>query len=198
MLTNYFRDQFKSNACRFLVLILLMLVAMPLFAQGADQGSIPNIVKHATNLNASVFTRIVEQIPNFMRLVTAIAYVMGMFFIFTAIVKVKHFGETRTMTSKEHSIMTPIIMLVVGTALIYLPSSVQVGMSTFWSNLTPYAYLDQQQDQWLEVMKGCFLIIQLIGTIAFIRGLVLINVYADHGGQANSTAKPPPMAVRVK
>jgi intracellular multiplication protein IcmC len=123
-----------------------------------------------------------------MSLVTAIAYVLGMYFIFTAIVKFKHFGESRTMMSSEHSIMTPIIMLAVGTALLYLPSSVQVGMSTFWTNPNPYAYVEQQ-DQWSQFINGCFIVIQLIGTIAFIRGLVLLSHVGGHQSSQGNFGK---------
>ena len=83
-----------------------------------------NVINALGNLSAGqMLTNIANQIPNLMRLVTAIAYVLGMIFIFIAVLKMKHLGESRTMMSREHSIMGPIIYLVIGAMLLYLPSA---------------------------------------------------------------------------
>lgn len=195
---KYLRNISVSNAWRSLMLITLLLMTMPLFAQGTPAGGttpnpnttppIPapaNIATQVTGLNAlTVLANIVQQVPYLMSMVTAIAYVLGMFFIISAITQFKHFGESRTMMSHEHSIVKPITMLAVGAALLYLPSSVQVGMSSFWANPNPYAYLEEQ-DQWSQVINDCYLVIQLIGTIAFIRGLVLLSHVGQSHGQGN-------------
>ena len=128
-----------------------------------------------TDLSAeTILVNLAQQVPDLMRLVTAIAYVLGMTFIIRGVIKLKHLGESRTMMSHEHSISGPLVYLFIGAALLYLPTSVQVGMSTFWTNPNPYGYL-QQQDQWNDFLNVCFVIIQLIGTIAFIRGLVILS-----------------------
>ena len=61
-------------------------------------------------------------------------------------------------------------------------------MSTFWTNPTPYAYM-QQQDQWMQFVSACFRIIQLFGTIAFIRGLVILSHAGDRGHGQNTVGK---------
>lgn len=190
MLMKYLREVTISNACRFLVLVTLVLIAMPLFAQeqGTKVPDVPDLSNQVAGLSAqAVFTNLVQQVPNLMRLVTAIAYVLGMFFIVAGVIKFKHFGESRTMMSHEHSVSAPIIMVAVGAALIYLPTSVQVGMSTFWTDPNPYAYLEQQ-DQWSKFIGDCFLVIQFIGTIAFIRGLVILS-HVGSQSHGNSFAK---------
>ncbi len=185
---NYLREKFISNACRFGVLILIALVALPAFSQGNQGSSLPSISTQVTSLNAeSVLTNIAQQMPNLMRMVTAFAYVMGMYFIFAGVMKLKHFGESRTMMSQEHSLAGPIAYIAVGAMLLYLPTSVNVGMSTFWTNPNPYGYA-QQADQWTQVINDCFLVIQFIGTIAFIRGLVLLS-HMGGSGQQQSFAK---------
>src|SRR3990167_10240954 len=119
-------------------------------------------------------------VPNLMRLVTALAYVMGMFFVVRAVVLLKDYGESRTaQTTDRGHLKGGLITLAVGAALLYLPTSVHVGMSTFWATPTPYAYITDQSDPWSELISACFMIIQLAGTIAFIRGLVMLNALGD-------------------
>lgn len=124
-----------------------------------------------------------NSVPNLMRLVTATAYVMGFWFVFKGILELKHVGESRSMMSKEHELKTPLIYIFVGAALIYLPTSVHVGLSTFFGSPSPLSYVTDTSDPWSELIQDCFLIIQLIGTIAFIRGLVLLGSLAHHAQQ---------------
>jgi len=139
-------------------------------------------VVSAQNLSAStMLENLFTQIPALMQLVTAVAYVMGMYFIFYGIGLLKQYGESRTMMSHQHTLKGPIIFIVIGTALLYLPSSVQIGLTTFWSTPNPYGYLDQNS-QWTSFIQACFTIIQLVGTIAFIRGLVIFTQLGGHGG----------------
>lgn len=130
----------------------------------------------------SVLANIRDQLPNLMRLVTAVAYVLGMVFIFNGLLKLKEYGEARTQMSREHRLSQPLIFLGVGAALLYLPTSVQVGLSTFWAEPNPYAYLDKSADPWFDVIKICFTIIQFVGVIAFIRGLVILTRLGGYGG----------------
>lgn len=125
-----------------------------------------------------------------MRLVTAIAYVMGFFFVIQGLFELKHYGDARTMMSHEHTLKKPLLYLIAGAALIYLPASIHTGISTFWNESSPLAYIPKSADDpWQELVKSCFVIIQLIGVIAFIRGLILLtHLSGNHGGQ-NSFGK---------
>lgn len=157
-----------SNACCLLLMLLFSFYAIPASAQ-------------TNTLTASdMLANIASQIPFVMQLVTAIAYVMGMYLIIAGIIKLKHVGESRTMMSQEHSIKTPMIFLVIGACLLYLPSAVQVGMSSFWTNPSPYGYVTQM-DQWSQVMNDIYLVVQLFGTVAFIRGLLILSHLGGHG-----------------
>ncbi len=137
---------------------------------------------------ADMITHIASQIPNLMRLVTALAYVLGMGFIFHGVLALKHYGEQRTMMSGQPHLKGPLIYITVGTLLLYLPTSVQVGVSTFWTEPNPYGYL-QQQDQWSQFLNNCYMVVQLFGIIAFIRGLVILTHLGGHGGQPGTLAK---------
>jgi intracellular multiplication protein IcmC len=123
-------------------------------------------------------------VPALMRLVTAIGYVMGFYFIIKAILELKQYGESRSAMSKENSLRGPMIFLFVGAAMIYLPSTVIASLNTFWANPSPYAYADQSASAWYSVIKAAYLVSELVGTIAFIRGLIMLTHIG--GGQSQS------------
>lgn len=179
---------FAASSPYFLLMLVLMLSG-PLFAQDTDRTQIIDVGKAGYAVSAqTIIENISAQIPNFMQMVSAIAYVMGMYFVFLGIVKLRAYGESRTMMSQEHSLKGPLIFLTVGAFLIYLPTSVQVGMSTFWAEPTPYGYL-REKDQWREFINDAFLIVQFVGIVAFIRGLVIMTHLAGHGGQPGTFAR---------
>jgi len=162
----------------------LILFSLPAYSQELN-----NIGSQLSSLNPqTILMNIQQAIPNLMRLVTAIAYVIGMAFIISGVMKLKHVGEMRTQMSHEHSIVTPIVQIAVGALLLYLPSSVQVGMSSFWSDPNPYGYITEK-DQWQQFINVCFMVVQLIGTIAFIRGLIILSHVGGHGGHQGSLGK---------
>lgn len=142
--------------------------------------TIPNLGNMLVNFASAV--------PNLMRLVTAGCYVMGMFFMITAIMGMKHLGEMRTMQSREHGFWGPAIQLLVGAAMLYLPTTVQTVMSTFWVDATPYAYQINTGSSAVFV-NACYSIVQLIGTIAFIRGLVMLQQAGSERAQPHMMGK---------
>lgn len=167
---------------------LLSLISTPLFAQ--DPPPIQNLTPGSdTPVNAeSMLMNFAQNIPSLMALLTGVAYVIGMYFIITGVLKLKHFGEQRSMYSQEHSMKGPIVFLTIGALLLYLPTSVQIGMSTFWTDPNPYGYL-AQQDEWASLINDCFLIIQFIGALSFVRGLVVLSAIGGHGGQQGTVSK---------
>ena len=154
----------------------LLLFSLPWLTAFAEESSNQEPVSALT-----ILQNVSQQVPALMRLVTAITYVMGFYFIFWGILRLKQFGEQRTMMTAEHHLKGPLVLITVGSLLLYLPTSVEVGLSTFWTNPTPYAYVTQQSSPWGELFKDCFVIIQLFGTIAFIRGLLLLGRLAGQG-----------------
>ena len=139
----------------------------------------------------TVLENIANQMPVLMSMVTAIAYVMGMYFIFYGILKLKQYGEMRSQMMHERHLQGSIMLIVVGSVLLYFPTSVQIGLSTFFSSPSPYAYLTQTQGttQWSSFLNDVFLVVQLFGTIAFIKGLVILSHLTGGQGQPGAFAK---------
>lgn len=161
---------------------IILLVAAVFFAAPVFAGQSGGADISVQSLSAqSMINRIAGQIPMLMRMVTAFGYVIGMYFIFVSLLKFKEFGEQRTMMSAQHHLKEPLTYLIMGGLLLYLPTSVQVGMSTFWADPSPYGYLEGD-DQWQQFLNNCFLVVQLFGTIAFIRGLIILSHTGGQGG----------------
>lgn len=139
---------------------------------------------------ATMLLNFSKTVPNLMQMVTAFAYVMGFFFIIRGIMELKQFGEARSMMSHEHSLVKPLLTITVGALLLYLPASVQTGLSTFWADPSPYGYVSSStNDSWSEVTSAAFMVIQLIGTVAFIKGLIMLTHLHGHGGQPGGFSK---------
>lgn len=155
----------RSQLLRGLTLLVGVFASLPLYAQ--DVTVTPPDAQ-------TMLQNIAQQVPELMKMVTAFGFVIGMYLIIAGIMKLKHVGESRTMMSHEHSVFGPILMIAMGAMLLYLPTAVQVGMATFWTDPNPYGYLDQK-DQFTEFLNDAFMIIQLIGVIAFIRGLIILS-----------------------
>lgn len=163
------------------------MISLPFFAifySSAIQAAsiVPDLAQMLKNLS--------DTIPNLMELVTAIAYVMGMFFMVKAIFALKNYGEQRSHGGyeSEKSLMSALLILFVGAGLFYLPTMVQAGLTTFWTEPNPYAYEDENSDPWMEMLKAVFIIVQLVGTIAFIRGLVILS-HVGKGGERGAVGK---------
>jgi intracellular multiplication protein IcmC len=164
----------SKNRSRFFKIILsVSLTGSTLVAQNSFADT-PDLSTMLTNFSGDI--------PSLMRLVTAVAYVMGMWFVYRGILELKEFGEQRTQNSSHASLSGPIIQMTVGTLLLYLPSAVQSGLNTFWMYPNPYGYVQETQDQWSFIIQCCYMVIQLIGTISFIRGLLILNQMSESGG----------------
>lgn len=167
---------------RLFIQALFISTGMAIYSQSA----------YAVGINAAtMIENLSKTIPNLMQLVTAISYVLGMILIIRSLVMLKEHGEARASHSRsEGGLKGGMIVMAIGTALLYLPSSVQSGLTTFWSNPSPFAYVTEgTNDQWTDLINSVFLIVQLIGTITFIRGLLILSHAGESHSQQGSVGK---------
>ncbi len=147
---------------------------------------------------ADILKNIANNLVPVQHLITGVAYLLGLLFAFKAIYTLKVYGESRTMMSGSSNIKEPVIYFVVAAMLLYFPSGLQVLLMTTFgeSSILQYAPLNSS-NQSLNVLFGLnsnvgrslALIIQVIGLIAFIRGLVLIARSASQGQPPGGTGK---------
>lgn len=175
-------NKIGRDMSRVFILLPILFWSLAAFAQSSPV--------NVTSLSAqTMLENLAEQIPYLMQMVTAISYVMGMYFIIMGVIRLKHVGESRTMMSQEHGFTGPIVLLVVGSMLLYIPTAVQVGLSTFWADPNPYGYTENQSDQWSAFINDIYIIVQLVGTIAFIRGLVILTHLSEGRAQPGTVSR---------
>jgi hypothetical protein len=138
--------------------------------------AIPNV--------AEMIENIAKTVPQLMYFTTALAYVFGFWFVFHGLMLLKKYGMQRTQMSGDANLAPPLLSIFVGAALIYLPSTIQAGMSSFWTEPNPYGY-DTSSAEWDTFIGACFMIIQLVGVIAFMRGLMMLTKLGQGGQQAS-------------
>ncbi len=168
--------KYKTNSLSRLETVFFFVISYLLFMPSAY--AIPNL--------ADMIENIAKAVPALMYFTTALAYVLGFWFIFHGLLLLKKFGMQRTQMSGDASLAGPLLSIFVGAALIYLPSTVRSGMSTFWTEPNPYQYDMGDKPEWQTFIEACYLIIQLVGVIAFIRGLIMLTKLGQGGQQASA------------
>lgn len=147
-----------------------------------------------SSLNASsldiqqMIINLANTMPSLLKMFTAAAYLMGFFMVLKGVYKLKEYGESRTMMASQTNIWGPTITLITGSMLIYFVSSYEVGLQTIFLTSSPISYPSggSSTDQ---LVSAVVTIMQVVGVIAFIRGLLLINSAGGHGAQPGSLGK---------
>jgi uncharacterized membrane protein HdeD (DUF308 family) len=134
---------------------------------------------------ATMLQNFASEVPQLMRLATALAYVLGMYFIIHGIKLLKNVGSNAN--NGETPLMHCLTFIAVGSALIYLPSTIQSLTNTFWQSSTPYSYLNYSSQQFSEIVICAVTIIQLIGVIAIIRGLIILTYHSKASAENPSS-----------
>lgn len=173
-----------KNVSHQTIRIMSAISIFPLFFY-----ALPAFAGEISGLNAeNMLINFFSNIPNLMRLATALAYVMGMMSIVKGIMELKHLGESRTMMSREHTFKTPLMYIAIGAALLYLPTTVNALLSTFWTQPCPYCYYIYEVNN-AESINDVVMIIQLVGVIAIIRGLNTLSQSASSHGSPEKVSK---------
>ena len=161
-----------------LVLTLLMLSGCG--EEGKFGLSIPNVAKMLDTLQSNF--RPIEM------LIFAVAYLAGFALIFSAIHKLRAYGEVRTMMPSNAQMSGPIVQFFVGTALIFLPSIVTISVTSLWGTDSLLAWPGGTGD-WDKIMGAVFGIVRILGYIALVRGLLLMSRAAQQGAQQGTFGK---------
>ena len=166
----------SAQVILFKAFVMTVMLALFFYSGGA------NAAINVANVNAgTMLENLSKTFPNLMQLVTAIAYVMGMSMVIKGVMGLKDHAEAKASRSDHQGLKGALLLITCGTLLLYLPSSVQIGLTTFWTDPSPFAYDLDPHDSWYDLTNSVFMIVQLIGTIAFIRGLIIMS----HMGQGH-------------
>ncbi|WP_342220705.1 hypothetical protein [Rickettsiella endosymbiont of Miltochrista miniata] len=129
-----------------------------------------------------------DQFPNIYRLITALAYLMGIAFIFRGVYQLKVYGDLRTMMSVQTNFKATMMVFFAGTALLYAPTAFKSMMlSTFATTdvTDPMGYGQVHNLSTLLASHAVLLFVQLIGTISFIKGWVSLTHVSNPNGRSS-------------
>jgi hypothetical protein len=138
---------------------------------------ITDLVTILGNLSQSLFP--VQQ------LISGFAYVVGILFFSIALFKLHKIGDSRSQSSSHEKMLVPMLYMVVGAALIYLPSTLEVMANTAFGSDNILAYGSFNR---FDIYSTMGLLIQTAGLIWFVRGTILIT-QATHPGAKKEGAK---------
>ncbi|MEY3183093.1 MAG: hypothetical protein RLZ35_1078 [Pseudomonadota bacterium] len=144
------------------------------------------------------------------QLLLAFSFVVGIALIWRAIGMMKKFGQMNTMQSQPGEVSGPLVYLVVGAVLIWIPTTTGIltesvfgtsaeklfsGNTFDYSNLgsgsqlLSYVSGSTLEAQWSAIANTLVLYIQFIGLIAFIRGWIIVSKSGQPGVQPGSITK---------
>ncbi len=131
---------------------------------------------------------IVNNLGTLAKILQSVGILLGVGMFLSGLFHLKKYGEGRTMMSQQHSLATPIFMIIAGTALMLLPTTINTFLNAFWSTTSPLQY-DTDGEGWDEYVPVIVTFVRLIGVGSFIRGLVLFSRAGGHQSQPGTMSK---------
>lgn len=144
-------------------------------------------------------TTITSSLYSVQSLISGGAYILGISFVIKAIYSMKSLAESRAQHSAHSSMKEPVLYLLAGAMLIYLPTAVSIFLNTTFgvgAQILAYAPISSSnttlnnlfgQDSTVGAVIA--LVVQVIGLIAFIRGWVLIARSTSQGHSQGGVGK---------
>ncbi|MGC1181927.1 DUF308 domain-containing protein [Legionella sp.] len=114
------------------------------------------------------------------RLISGGAYLLGILFFITAITKLLKIADRRTQSPSQEKMFTPMMYLLFGALLVYLPSALNVVANTAFGvgNVLTYASYNPT-----NIYSSMGLLIRTAGLLWFVRGCVLVTHASEPGKQ---------------
>lgn len=114
------------------------------------------------------------------RLITGGAYLLGILFFMTAITKLLKIGDHRAQSSSQEKMYTPLMYLLFGAILIYLPSALDIAANTAFGVGNILTYTEYNPT---NIYSSMGVLIRTAGVLWFVRGCVLVAHSSQPGTQ---------------
>lgn len=113
-------------------------------------------------------------------LITGAAYLLGIIFFLTAISKLRKIADTRAQSPSNEKMFGPMMYLLFGALLLYLPSALDVMANTTFGvgNILNYSSYNPA-----NIYSSMGLLVQTAGLLWFVRGCVLVAQASQPGTQ---------------
>ncbi|HET9843269.1 MAG TPA: hypothetical protein VFP93_01260 [Gammaproteobacteria bacterium] len=131
-------------------------------------------------------------------LVSAISFIVGIFLVFKGVTGYKIFATQTFASAQKGEFAGPLVFIIVGSILIYLPAATDVSLFTVFgknaSGIPDEAKLIAYpgggvEEKWTEIAVVLIKYMKLIGFIAFVRGWIILSKMGHSGSQPGSVGK---------
>lgn len=176
---------------------------------------LPDIVLATSDQTSKDFSTVLKNIRDligpFMLLIFLLCYLSGVVLITRGLMMLKALAMPLTQMSRQGEIGGPLVYIIVGSILVYLPAMGDVASNTllgdaygtiFNSNKIDLTALGTAADellsygnntgynaQWLDFFNTLVLLIQFVGFLAFARGWFIISKAGQPGVQPGVISK---------
>lgn len=142
-------------------------------------------------------------------LMLAISFIIGVYFVLKGLLKLKSFAMPLTQMSQPGELSGPVIHILIGAVLIYIPTSTDVLSNTLFgsgvtslfnasgaanvynlgqaSSLLSLTSGVTLESQWATLINTVVYYMQFIGFLAFLRGWIILSHHEK--GQPSETSK---------
>lgn len=120
----------------------------------------------------TIFGNLSQSLYPVQHFITGFAYVLGIVFFFSALEKLKKLAASHGQHSSQESIFTPLMYMLFGALMIYLPSAMDTMANTAFGVNNVIAYPTTVDRT--NIIQTVGLLIRTVGLIWFIRGCVLL------------------------
>ncbi len=179
----------------------LSCIAIAIFSGNAYAADMQTILTNVSN--------IIMPLTN---MLLAISFASGVYMIFNALTQMKKFGNM-SMQAQPGELGGPLMKLIVGTVLIYLPTATDAMTNSFfgdgggaslfgWGGSTNYQNLgsgatllnygggsDSFGQQWASLANTLVMYIQFLGLLSMLKGWFILSKSAGQGAQPGSVGK---------
>jgi intracellular multiplication protein IcmC len=144
----------------------------------------------------TALTNLSNAFGDLQHLIIAIAYITGLYLIVRGIMMYKVFGSQTMASAQRGEFAGPLVHIVIGAILLYIPSTLNTSLTTIFGDTTIGQASDligyksfAATEKWQELSDVIVQYMYLVGLIAFIRGWVILSKMGHSGSQPGSIGK---------
>lgn len=128
----------------------------------------------------TIFGNLSKSLYPVQHLITGFAYLLGIAFFISSITKFFKMADHRARSSSHERAFVPLMYMLMGAALIYLPSTLQTMANTAFGvgNVLTYNYSNPS-----DIKNSIGLLIRTAGLVWFVRGCALLVTASQPGTQ---------------
>ncbi len=144
----------------------------------------------------SAFSALSSSFYSLEKMLLVLSYIIGLFLALRGVMMYRAFANQTYGSAQRGEIAGPMVFLIVGIMLIYLPSTMNASLQTIFgtseigqlSSLASYQSPDSSEN-WLNLQNIFVKYLKLVGRIAFLRGWIILSKMWHPGAQPGSIGK---------